>query len=93
MCLYPDRGKNRITNFLRVRDLILAVVEIPNIQESVHSRQEEQAWAGWRPAAIRQISLMVSSLHYRVEHTFLTPHLSLPIANTHEVLVDKRVTF
>lgn len=36
---------------------------------------------------------MVASLHDRVEHTFLAPHFSLPIADTHEVFMDEWVTF
>lgn len=54
-----------ITDLLRVGDLVLSVVEVPHIQESIYSGEEEQTAPGLRPAAISEVSLVVSGLHDR----------------------------
>ena len=47
-----DGGQRRVTDLLTVSNLILPVVEVPNIKESVNSSQEEQSSSGWRPVAV-----------------------------------------
>lgn len=63
-------------------------MEVPDIKETVHTRQIEYTRAGWRPATVREVGLMVSSLHDGVKDTLFAPHLRLPITYTHKVLVN-----
>ena len=64
-------------------------MEVPNIKETVHTRQIEHTSAGRGPATVREVGLVVASLHDGVEDTLFAPHLSLPVTNTHKVLVDE----
>jgi hypothetical protein len=91
LSLDSDACKHGITDLLRVGNLILAVEEVPYIKEAVHSCEEKDTWAGGRPAAISQVSLVVASLHNWVEDSLLAPHLGLPVTNTHEVLDQERI--
>lgn len=66
----------------------MAVVEVPDVEEAVHTGQVEEAWARGRPATIRQIGLVVAGLHDWIEDTFFAPHLGLPVTYTHKVLLN-----
>ena len=48
-------GKWRITDLLTVSNFVLAVIEVPNIKETIYSCQEEESWSGSGPATICEV--------------------------------------
>jgi hypothetical protein len=80
MTIGLNGGKRRIRDLLRVSDLILSVVEVPNIKEAINSCQEEETTSGSGPATIGQIGLMISGLHDGGELIF-GPDLGGPITD------------
>jgi len=79
-----DGGQRRITNLLTVANFILSIIEIPYIQETINSRQEEKTASCWWPATVCEICWMISSLHYW-RFKILLPYLGGPISNRHEI--------
>ena len=80
-----DGGEHGVGDLLGVGDLVLAVEEVPNVKETVHTGEEEETWAGRGPATIGQIGLMVTSHHDGMGFEIFAPDLSGPITNSKEV--------
>ena len=79
-------SENGVRDLLRVGDLILTVEEVPHVQETVHTGQEEKTWTGWRPASIGEVCRVVARRHDRVRLEILRPDLGGPVTNGQEVL-------
>lgn len=54
--VHRDGGKWNITNLLTVSNLVLAVIEIPHIEESINSGEEEESAPSLGPATVCQVS-------------------------------------
>jgi len=78
-------SKRAVTDLLTKRDLILSIIEIPDIEETIDSSKEEKTASGWRPAAVGKISGVISCLHDGRLLLF-TPDLGAPITNRKEIL-------
>lgn len=63
----------------------MSIEDVPDIEETVHTGQEEQTGASWRPATVREVALVISGLHDWGLEVF-APNLGRPISNRHEVL-------
>jgi len=75
-----DGSKRAVTDLLTESDLILSVVEVPDIEETVNSSKEEKTASGWRPAAVGKVCGVVSSLHDGRLLLF-TPDFGAPITD------------
>ena len=87
-----ERGEDSIRDLLRVGDLILSVEEVPNIEETIHTGEEEETWAGRRPATISKVGGVIACLHDWVNLEIFTPNLGGPITDSEEVLEVTRVS-
>jgi len=58
-----NRGQNGVTHLLGVGNLVLAVEDVPNVEESVHSGEEEETRSGGGPATVSQVGVVVTGLH------------------------------
>jgi len=59
-----DGGQRWVRYLLTVGYLVLSIVEVPDINESIHPCQEEETGPSWWPASIGQVTIMITSLHY-----------------------------
>ena len=83
--VYRNRSKGTITDLLTECDLILSIIEVPDIEETVDSSKEEKTTSGWRPATVGKIGGVISCLHNGWLLLF-TPDLGAPITDREEVL-------
>jgi hypothetical protein len=86
-----DVGENSVRHLLTVSDFVLSIVKVPNIKETVHAGQVEEAATGRGPAAVGEIALMVAGLHNGSLEIFI-PDLGWPITNGKEELKMGGVT-
>ena len=87
--VYRNRSKGTITDLLTECDLILSIIEVPDIEETVDSSKEEKTTSGWRPAAVGKVGVVISCLHDGRLLLF-TPDFGAPITDREEEL---RVTW
>ena len=69
---------------MAVSNLILPVVEVPDVEESIDTGQVEETTTLWGPAAISEVGSMVTGLHNWGTEV-LMPDLCLPVTNREEV--------
>jgi len=75
-----DGSEDSVGHLLGVGDLVLAVEEVPNVEETVHAGQVEQTGAGRRPATVSQVRVMVTRLHDGLLELF-RPNLGRPVTD------------
>jgi len=54
--VHRDGSQWAITDLLAVSDFVLSIVEVPHIEETVNSSQEEETASCWRPATVGEVS-------------------------------------